>query len=61
MLPQKLALHDSFFETFKEIEDDILYDRNSGIMTTLYYIEHSIRNSIILRSSSQPNVLIPTI
>ena len=58
---QKPALHDSLFETFKEIEDDILYDRNSGIMTTLYYIEHSIRNSIIVRSSSQPNVLIPTI
>ena len=58
---QKPALHDSIFETFKEIEDDILYDRSSGIMTTLHYIENSIRNSIILRSTSQRNVSIPTI
>ena len=57
---QKPALHDSIFETFKEIEDDILYDRNSGIMTTLYDIENSIRNSIISISSSQ-DVSIPII
>lgn len=57
---QKPALHDSIFETFKGIEDDILYDRNSGIMTTSYDIENSIRNSIISIPSSQ-DVSIPII
>ena len=49
---QKLALHDSLLESFQEIEDDILYDSNSGIITTLYHIENNIRDSIILRASS---------
>ena len=53
---EKSALHDSLFETFQEIEDDILYDRNSGIMTTLYDIENSIRDSIVLRANSQQDL-----
>jgi hypothetical protein len=58
---QKPALHESIFESFKEIEDDILHDPNSGIMTTLYHIENSIRDSISLTSNSDKNVSIPTI
>lgn len=58
---QKPALHESIFESFKEIEYDLLHDPNSGIMATLYQIEDNIRNSISLTSSSQKNIKIPTI
>ncbi len=57
---QKPALHESIFESFKEIEDDILHDGISGIMTTLYHIENNIRDSISLASNSQQDVSIPT-
>ena len=58
---QKPALHESIFESFQEIEDDILHDGSSGIMTTLYHIENNIRDSISLASNSQQDVSIPTI
>ena len=58
---QKPALRNSFLETFKEIENDILYDRSSGIISTLYHLENNIRDSIVMRSNSQQNASIPTI
>lgn len=58
---QKPALYESIFESFKEIEDDLLHDPNSGIMATLYQIENSIRDSIRLTPISQKDISIPTI